>query len=591
MKATSPENLSAFTRKVLKFFCELPNLCCIIMFEHREGRGIFVNRTLLETIRLLLALETVYVLSAPAVYSQHSSSYSVPSKQFASAPTGRATGSVNRPITDKWALVVGVGKFQDAGIPSLRFAEKDAHDFAEFLIKEQHFARDHVVVRLNEQATRREILSLIGDKFFPRVVKPDDLVVLFYSSHGSPAGKDVAHENFILTHDTELGNLFATAIDMQDLTRILRERAGADRVLIVMDACHSGGGAVGAKSTELGANMDFRKIPLGEGQCVISSSSADQRSWESTRYQNGVFTHNLIEGLRKTAKLEDAIKLTCESVADEVQQDQAMEQTPQINHNKWKGNELVLAVPPAEPRPLPETVKKLIDEGKRSGAGGASNGSRSETSNGHKDMFREQTTSAGSDSFRPAATHPAVQSPATQSAVSTLPPPIIERPSLQSPSTTYMAPPVPAGQFNAPSGAYRSMDGNFAVNIPGTVQNRDLMMNYGMKHLYMSQTPSAQYFVWYNEHNSSSDPTYLRDYFSGLFLGDKDMTGFYFGKNPRLFTINGYPAAEYLLYSNFKKGKVIFCATNIRSYAFWAYVPNSGDPSILNSFFNSISIR
>ena len=53
------------------------------------------------------------------------------------------------------------------------------------------------------------------------------------------------------------------------------------------------------------SNMNVKKIPLGEGQYIISSSSEDQRSWESTRYKNGVFTHALMDGLRKNARLED----------------------------------------------------------------------------------------------------------------------------------------------------------------------------------------------------------------------------------------------------------------------------------------------
>ncbi|MGK4422691.1 hypothetical protein ACSLVQ_31010, partial [Klebsiella pneumoniae] len=69
-----------------------------------------------------------------------------------------------------------------------------------------------------------------------------------------------------------------------------------------------------------------------------------------------------MDGLRKNAKLEDALRYTTETVADEVQQDQAMEQTPQGNHNKWKGNELVLSVPPVQPRVMPDTVKKRITD-------------------------------------------------------------------------------------------------------------------------------------------------------------------------------------------------------------------------------------
>ena len=198
-------------------------------------------------------------------------------------------------MTDKWALVIGVSKFEDPSIPTLKFAAKDAQDFGDYLVKKANFARDHVKVLVNEQATQRQIMSAMGDKFLPQVVKKDDLVIIFYSSHGTPSSRDVVGANFLVAYDTQKKDLFATGIDAASLTRLLRERVHAERTLIVMDACHSGGAADGAKDTSSGANFDLKQLPLGTGQMLISSSAEDERSWESKRYPNGIFTHYLLE--------------------------------------------------------------------------------------------------------------------------------------------------------------------------------------------------------------------------------------------------------------------------------------------------------
>src|ERR1700677_379736 len=88
----------------------------------------------------ILAVVTPWC-TIPAAQAQHSSSYSAP----ISHPGGNhSSTAINRPIADKWALVIGVSKFQDPTIPQLRFAAKDAQDFANFLVKEQNFAPDHV---------------------------------------------------------------------------------------------------------------------------------------------------------------------------------------------------------------------------------------------------------------------------------------------------------------------------------------------------------------------------------------------------------------------------------------------------------------
>jgi hypothetical protein len=272
--------------------------------------------------------------------------------------------ALNRPVTDKWALVVGVSKFQDPTIPSLRYAAKDAQDFADFLVEKANFARDHVRVLVNEQATQRQILSALGDKFLPQVVKKDDLVVIFYSSHGSPASRDVAKANFLVAYDTQKNDLFATGIEAANLTRLLRERLHAQRILIIMDACHSGGGADGAKDSSSGSNFDLQQLPLGEGQMLISSSAEDERSWESKRYKNGIFTHHLLQSMEKNARRTSVSTIfqdMLSSVENEVQQDDAATQTPKLRSDMWSGNDLILAAVPADPHPLPSQVKQWFE--------------------------------------------------------------------------------------------------------------------------------------------------------------------------------------------------------------------------------------
>jgi uncharacterized caspase-like protein len=137
------------------------------------------------------------------------------------------------------------------------------------------------------------------------------------------------------------------------------------RVCILMDACHSGGGADGAKDAEV-SSIDAKSIDVGRGQLVISSSSANERSWESKRYKNGVFTHNLMSALKKDTGVLDAAKEVEKSVSDEVQQDDAATQTITVNTSMWAGKKLVLGSTPANPQPLPPSVKALLGPDSRS---------------------------------------------------------------------------------------------------------------------------------------------------------------------------------------------------------------------------------
>ncbi|MDZ4836244.1 MAG: caspase family protein [Candidatus Melainabacteria bacterium] len=271
------------------------------------------------------------------------------SEESSPAPIEVTRGN-EKPIRDKWAVIVGIGQFKDTNI-NLKYASKDAKDFYNFLIKEKGFQADHVKLLTDKAATRANILSLMGSKWLPRVAEPDDLVVIYFSSHGSPSSLDVGGVNYLVAHDTDPNDLYATGIAMQDLARIIKGRVHCDRIMLVLDACHSGVVAPSAKGMARDANVNIDSIVQGTGQLVLSSSSPDQRSWESKRYEGSVFTKHLIDGLRKGGKftrLGEAFSYLDEETKREVLRDRGVLQSP-IMKSKWEGKDLVLGAPPAAP--------------------------------------------------------------------------------------------------------------------------------------------------------------------------------------------------------------------------------------------------
>ena len=263
----------------------------------------------------------------------------------------------NRPVTDKWALVVGISKFADGSL-NLRYPAKDAQDFYNYLISKGNFAKDHVRLLLNEKATKENILDQLGDSWLPRAALPDDLVVIFISSHGSASDSDIRGVNYVVAHDTNPTKLFTTAIPMQHLADTIRERVHSDRVLVVLDTCHAGGAASESKGIVRQANADAATIAQGSGQLVICSSDKNQTSWESKQYANSVFTRSLIEGLQKqgnTSDVSDVFNFVKDKVQQEVVQERGVLQTPVLESSKWTGKDLIIACLPVKPRPgLPD---------------------------------------------------------------------------------------------------------------------------------------------------------------------------------------------------------------------------------------------
>lgn len=319
--------------------------------EQRGDRGKPVKQVYRIALVTLVSLLTgLFSLQPPAVAAE----------EAVSAKDAKETLSaqVNRPVGDKWALIFGIGDFADAKIPKLKYASKDAQDFYQYLVKEARFAPDHVRIFLDEKATQRRILSELGSHGLPRLVKPDDLVVIFFSTHGSPSQLDSKGANYIVAYDSDPDDLYVSGVDMKQIFARLKERTEANRIILIMDACHSGSTAAGGKGIVRTGNFDAKALAEGLGQMVICSSQTEERSWESKRYKNGVFTHNLIEGLRTNpgATVSEVFQKICGMVSDEVKEDYAGAEQNPVLHTKWEGSDVRLAAVPSAPRIIPETV-------------------------------------------------------------------------------------------------------------------------------------------------------------------------------------------------------------------------------------------
>jgi uncharacterized caspase-like protein len=211
------------------------------------------------------------------------------------------------PVRNKWALVVGISQFSDARL-SLHYTTKDAKDFAAALVdpKVGRFPPSNVhILGETEVPTRRFKEEL---NWLARSAQEDDLVVIFVATHGTSRKDDTADVNYIVTSDTDLTSqdtLFGSALAMVELSDIVRTRIKARRTVILLDTCHSGGAMAASKERATGladsapSSAALDRIRQGVGRAILTSSQEEQFSYEGAPFQNGYFTHFLLEALRQ----------------------------------------------------------------------------------------------------------------------------------------------------------------------------------------------------------------------------------------------------------------------------------------------------
>jgi uncharacterized caspase-like protein len=265
-------------------------------------------------------------------------------------PGEKISGAVH----DKWALVIGINKFQDTHVPRLKYTSKDARDFAALLKDPSagRFAAGHVHLITDEQATTRKIKEELN--WLARSAAKDDLVVVYLSSHGSPREKDTAGVNYVITNDTDLkdaDSLFATALPMVELVNVVRTRIQARRAAIFLDTCHSGAvttaADAGFNSSQV-ASPIFDRLTQGVGRVIIASSEAKEKSYESDKVQNGYFTYHLVRVLQQAgggASVDQVFDTVRDAVSKQVLAEWKMHQTPVLSKS-MQSPDIVIGVRP-----------------------------------------------------------------------------------------------------------------------------------------------------------------------------------------------------------------------------------------------------
>lgn len=247
------------------------------------------------------------------------------------------------PIRDKYALVVGIRQFADPEIAKsgeLRYTDKDARDFYEYLVDPQggRFDPDKVILLVNEQATREAILVALNKIIL--AAEELDLVVVYVSSHGLPAVESAGLQGVghIVTHDTLKERVFVDSLEFQDFSDKI-SRIKARRKVTFLDTCYSGQAMrPGAKNLQIGAlgvaDDTAKLFTAAEGSYVITSSGPSEQSWESDRLQNSFFTYYLLAALRRgnePPRLDDVFADLTRHVAAAVLEEKTARQNPQLH--------------------------------------------------------------------------------------------------------------------------------------------------------------------------------------------------------------------------------------------------------------------
>jgi hypothetical protein len=201
------------------------------------------------------------------------------------------------------ALLVGVQQFADPAWRPLRYPEADAAALAEVLRDPARGAFDEVEV-LPGDADRSAFDAALR-RLAARSRDERDTVVVYLSTHGTLARDGQGGlRRYLVLADTRLSDVSGTAVSMDDLKADF-ERIRSRKKVLVLAACHSGGGKSllpAEVQRELSSTKSgFLVRPIEEvsrASVVLAASDWGETAREDEGLGHDIYTNFLVEALR-----------------------------------------------------------------------------------------------------------------------------------------------------------------------------------------------------------------------------------------------------------------------------------------------------
>ncbi len=292
----------------------------------------------------------------------------VPPSQTQSNPSSPASSALapadqinSLPVSAKrWALVIGVDKYQDPQISPLKGSDNDARLIADALVRYAGFPRDQVILLSTDQPAERQptrvnILRRLSN--LNTAVPKDGLLLVSFAGHGM----ERSGQAFLLPSDAQISDqisfLEETAISMNRVKERIKE-TGVGQVVVLLDACRNDpGGRADAINPLTNAytnafNFDVRNREV-QAFATVYATGIGQRAYEYTEKKQGYFSWAVVEGLKGGAAndkgevtLSQLVKYVQDTVPKRIAIDlgSTKQQRPFAMIEGYRADELVVAV-------------------------------------------------------------------------------------------------------------------------------------------------------------------------------------------------------------------------------------------------------
>jgi hypothetical protein len=278
----------------------------------------------------------------------------------ASAEQANSTGH-------NWALLVGVGEYDDDEWRELLFTKNDVNAVEDALVNRGNYSPDRVVRLYNENCDA----LWCGIRDFLKRPKQGDLVLVYHTGHGDKADDGRV---YLVPRDYNSENPSKTGIEVAELRKELSACEASTKIVII-DSCYAGASDAPGDAQELNKLTDeelknrvsadeIRRVFNADDVITMASSTQDQISVKSNLEDQSLFSSWLARGLKGHADTNPIDgKVTFEELFTFVDlrvRKTVKNQTPARQIGKMASGELVLAR--LQPQPEEIVIQEMAEQ-------------------------------------------------------------------------------------------------------------------------------------------------------------------------------------------------------------------------------------
>ncbi len=200
------------------------------------------------------------------------------------------------------AVIIGNQNYSAAnrGVPDVDYARNDAELMFNYVTKTIGYREGNIIYM--KDATQADLVSTFGTSENPKGKLYDWLrpgesdIFIYYSGHGAPS--PTHGRGYLLPVNADPMKIELNGYSLETLYKNIG-KLPAKSVMVIIDACFSGGSASGAlikSASSISLRVVETKPSIPEAIVITAASPKEIASWDDNA-KHGLFTRHFIEGM------------------------------------------------------------------------------------------------------------------------------------------------------------------------------------------------------------------------------------------------------------------------------------------------------